>query len=64
MQCLKGYGDISGYKVKQNKSEAMMISGTWLCQLNATLSHWSKQKIRYLGIILTPEITKHFDPNK
>lgn len=64
MQCLKDYGDISGYKINQNKSEAMMISGIWPKQLNEMVSfHWSKQGFRYLGIIFTPETTRHFEAN-
>lgn len=65
MQCLKDYGDISGYKINQNKSEAMMISGRWPSQLDETTSfRWSKQGFRYLGIIITPETTELFDSNK
>jgi len=64
MQCLKDYGDISGFKINQSKSEAMMISRRWLSQLDETTSfHWSKQGFRYLGIIITPETTKLFDAN-
>lgn len=64
MQCLKDYGDISGYKINQNKSEAMMISGRWPSQLDETTSfRWSKQGFRYLGIIITPETTELFDAN-
>lgn len=65
MQCLKDYGDISGYKINQNKSEAMMISGRWPSQLDETTSfRRSKQGFRYLGIIITPETTELFDSNK
>ncbi len=64
MQCLKEYGDISGYKINQNKSEAMMISGIWPKQLNEMVSfHWSKQGFRYLGIIITPKTTRLFEAN-
>ena len=64
MQRLNDYGDISGYKINQNKSEAMMTSGTWPIQLNEMVSfHWSKQGFRYLGIIITPETTRLFEAN-
>lgn len=29
MQCLHEYGLVSGYKINENKSEAMMVSGVW-----------------------------------
>lgn len=64
MQNLKEYGDISGYKINQNKSEAMMITGIWPKQLNDMVSfHWSKQGFRYLGIIITLETTRLFEAN-
>lgn len=64
MQCLKDYGDISGYKINQNKSEAMMISGKWPNQLDEMVSfHWSKQGFRYMGIIITPDNGQLYDSN-
>lgn len=64
MQCLKDYGDISGYKINQNKSEAMMISGMWPSQLNEIVSfRWSKVGFRYLGIIITSQTTNLFEAN-
>lgn len=62
MHCLKEYGDISGYKINQSKSEAMMTSGQRPSQLSE-IFHWSEQGFRYLGIILTPRPTQLFDAN-
>lgn len=64
MQCLYEYGLVSGYKINENKSEAMMISGVWPSHLNEQVSfHWSKQGFRYLGIILTPKSSQLFEEN-
>lgn len=55
MHCLQSYGSVSGYKVNENKLEAMMISGDWPIELNKNASfHWSKTGFRYLGVIITP----------
>lgn len=64
MNCLHKYGSLSGYKINENKSEAMMISGTWPTQLNSIVSfRWSKQGFRYLGIMITPNPTQLFEAN-
>ena len=64
MKCLQEYGSVSGYKINENKSEAMMISGTWPTQLNNKVSfRWSKQGFRYLGIIITPNPVQLFEAN-
>ena len=34
MKCLHEYGTVSGSKINETKSQAMMISGTWPTQLN------------------------------
>ena len=44
MQCLRNFGEISGYKVNEGKSEAMMITGDRPRQLD----------FRSLGVILAP----------
>ena len=36
-QCLQEYGSVSGYTINENKSEAMMISGTWPTQITMFL---------------------------
>lgn len=55
---------VSGYKVNENKSEAMMISDTLPSQLNEVVSfYWSKQGFIYLGIILTPNPKQLFEAN-
>ena len=38
MQCLHKYSLDSGYKINENKSEAMMISGNWPIQRNENVS--------------------------
>ena len=54
MQCLKDFGEVSGYKVNEGKSEAMMIKGCWPKQLDRMARfRWSKEGFRYLGVILT-----------
>ncbi len=64
MQCLHEYGLVSGYKINESKSEAMMIFGVWPSQLNEQVSfHWSKQGFRYLGITLTPNPSQLFEAN-
>lgn len=58
MKNLHEYGSVSGYKTNENKSEAMMTSGTWPTQLNNSVSfRWSKQGFGYLGKIITPNPT-------
>lgn len=34
MRCLTNYGQVSGYKINEGKSEAMMITGSWPKQLD------------------------------
>lgn len=64
MQCLHEYGRVSGYKINESKSEALLISGVWPSHLNNQVSfHWSKQGFRYLGIILTPNSSQLFEAN-
>lgn len=54
MQCLVDYGEVSGYKVNEGKSEAMMITGCWPTCLDRQVKfRWSKGGFRYLGVILT-----------
>lgn len=63
MQCLHEYGLISGYKMNENKSEAMIISTVWLSHLNEQVSfNWSKQGFICLGI-LTPNPSRLFETN-
>lgn len=53
LKCQREYGYISGFKINENKSEAMMLSGTLPTQLNTIASfrqcHYG---FRYLEIIL------------
>lgn len=55
---------VSGYKINTNKSEALMIVGTWPLQLDNLVSfRHSKQGFRYLGVILTPRTKQLFSSN-
>ena len=63
MDTLKEYGELSGYQINQSKSEAMMLVGQWPIQLTGRLNvHWS-QGFRYLGIIITTDLSKLFKIN-
>uniref|UniRef100_A0A3B4WXR4 Reverse transcriptase domain-containing protein n=1 Tax=Seriola lalandi dorsalis TaxID=1841481 RepID=A0A3B4WXR4_SERLL len=64
LQSLNEYGLVSGYKVNPSKSEAMMVSGTWPSQLDDIVSfRRSKQGFKYLGIVLTPQVTQLYQAN-
>lgn len=64
LENLNEYGLVSGYKVNQSKSEAMMMSGAWPRQLDDIVSfRRSKQGFRYLGITLTPQVTRLYTAN-
>lgn len=64
LNSLNYYSMISGYKINTNKSEALMLVGTWPLQLNNLVSfRHSKQGFRYLGVILTPKTTQLFSSN-
>ena len=63
MDTLKEYGELSGYQINQSKSEAMILVGQWPIQLTGRLNvHWS-QGFRYLGIIITTDLSKLFKVN-
>lgn len=60
---LKNYGELSGYQINQSKSEAMMLVEHLPIQLSGrTDFHWS-QGFRYLGIIITIDLSKLFKAN-
>lgn len=64
LENLNEYGLVSGYKVNQSKSEAMMMSGAWPSQLDDIVSFCrSKQGFRYLWITLTPQVTQLYTAN-
>ncbi len=49
VQCLRDYGEVSGYKVNEGKSEAMMITGCWPTCLDRQVKfRWSEGGYRYL----------------
>ena len=64
LQNLNEYGLVSGYKVNQSKSEAMMMSGPWPSQLDDIVSfRGPKQGFRYLWITLSPQVTQLYTTN-
>lgn len=64
MRTIDEYGQLSGYKINANKSEAQMISGTWPSQLDSLVSfRRSEHGFRYLGVIITPKTTQLYKAN-
>lgn len=63
MNTLKEYGELSGYQINESKSEAMMLKGQWPTQLTGRLHFRWSQRFRYLGIILTTDLSKLFTAN-
>lgn len=64
MDSLNAYSSVSGYKVNTDKSEAMMIVGSWPTQLDNLVSFKrSQQGFRYLGILLTPKPSQLYNAN-
>lgn len=63
MNTLKEYGELSGYQINESKSEAMMLKGQWPTQLTGRLQYRWPQRFRYLGIILTIDLSKMFSAN-
>lgn len=63
MDTLNRYGQLSGYEINQSKSEALMLNGNRPTQLSGILNcHWSNS-FRYLGIMITTDVTKLFKLN-
>ena len=63
IDALKTYGELSGYQINQSKSEALMLVGHWPIQLSGRLDFRWSQEFRYLGIILTTDLSKLFKAN-
>ncbi|KAF7655318.1 hypothetical protein LDENG_00057550, partial [Lucifuga dentata] len=64
MHGLRKFGEVSGYKVNEGKSEAMMIKGSWPEQLDREVKfRWSKVGFRYLGVILTNNTSQLYTAN-
>lgn len=64
MNSFRNYGELSGYKINQTKSEAVMIVGSWSPHLDKIAPfHWARQGFRYLGIILTPRNNRLYQAN-
>lgn len=64
IKALEEYGKLSGYQINKSKSEAMMLKGQWPTNLSSTFNcQISNQGFRYLGIIITPQISQLFKAN-
>lgn len=64
MDCLSEFGIVSGYKVNESKSEAMMLVGEFPPQLAGKVAfNWSSQGFRYLGIKITPDTSNLYKAN-
>lgn len=72
MQCFYKYGSVSGYKINENKSEAMMISGTWPIQLKVSpstgldkdLDTWELSSLQTPNNYMKPIIRRQSDKYK
>lgn len=61
---LRGYGRISGYLTNESKSVAMMISGECPAELKEKVNfRWTEKGFRYLGVIITPQVSQLYDAN-
>ena len=58
------FGEISGYKINETKSEAMMLVGKWPTELDKEVTfNWSNTVFRYVGIVIITQITQLFNEN-
>uniref|UniRef100_A0A3P9PK43 Uncharacterized protein n=1 Tax=Poecilia reticulata TaxID=8081 RepID=A0A3P9PK43_POERE len=62
MKCLHTFGNVSGYKVIEIKSEAMM-SGRWPEHLKEVKFKWPKADLKYLGVSLTNNSSQLYNAN-
>lgn len=64
LKCLKDFSLVSGYKVNESKSEAMMIKGRWPSELSEIVKfNWSPNGFRYLGINITTNTSQLYEAN-
>lgn len=64
LKCLRDFGSVSGYKVNESKSEAMMMVGEWPSELEKIVSfRWSAEGFRYLGVKITPDTSQLYNAN-
>ena len=64
LSCLVEFGEISGYKVNETKSEVLMLVGKWPNELDKEVTfNWSNRGFRYLGIMITTQTKQLFNEN-
>uniref|UniRef100_A0A3P8TVH1 Reverse transcriptase domain-containing protein n=1 Tax=Amphiprion percula TaxID=161767 RepID=A0A3P8TVH1_AMPPE len=64
LETLQQFGKVSGYKVNETKSEALMLVGNWPPELNREAHFkWPTQGFRYLGIMITPDTSQLYMAN-
>uniref|UniRef100_A0A3P9KVM4 Reverse transcriptase domain-containing protein n=1 Tax=Oryzias latipes TaxID=8090 RepID=A0A3P9KVM4_ORYLA len=64
LECLQNFGLISGYKINESKSHAMMIIGERPADLDKIVSfNWTTQGFRYLGVMITSQHSKMYIEN-
>lgn len=64
LENLGEYGKISGYLTNESKSMAMIISGKCPAELKEKVGFkWTDKGFRYLGVIITPNVSQLFDAN-
>ena len=62
--CLNDFGKVSGYKVNETKSEAMMLVGEWPSELREKIKfNWSPEGFKYLGIMITHKTSLLYKAN-
>lgn len=61
LDCLKEYGEISGYLANEVKAIAMMLSRDSPMQLKQKVHiRWAEKEFRYLGMIIGPSTSQSF----
>lgn len=64
LESLGEYGKISGYLTNESKSVAMMISGKCPAEIKEKVGFkWTDKGFRYLGVIITPNVSQLYDAN-
>ncbi len=64
LKCLRDFGSVSGYKINESKSEAMMLVGKWPSELEKIVSFRRLTSgFRYLGVMITPDTSQLYNAN-